>query len=65
MLVSAIKSGHVENFFSKTLGALNKAYQEDIELCRFIEDRNQNDIGVKLPMSFVIDPFYLTITFIH
>lgn len=65
MLISAIKSGHVENFFSKTLNALNKAYQEDIDLCRFIENRNQNDIGVKLPISFVIDPFYLTITFIH
>lgn len=65
MLISAIKSGHVENFFSKTLSALNKAYQNDIELCRFIEERNQNDIGIKLPVSFVIDPIYLTITFIH
>lgn len=65
MLVSAIKSGHVENFFSKTISALEKAYQEDIQYCRFIQDKNIGNEGVKLPITFVIDPFYLTITFIH
>lgn len=65
MLISAIQSGHVENFFSKTISALEKAYQEDIQYCPFIQDKNINNEGVKLPITFVIDPFYLTITFIH
>ena len=65
MLISAIQSGHLENFFYKTISALEKAYQEDIQYCTFIQDKNINNDGVKLPITFVIDPFYLTITFIH
>lgn len=51
--------------FPNTLEAINRSYlnEENKPFAKF--PRNINQEGNKIPMSFIIDPIFLTITFIH
>lgn len=51
--------------FNKTFESLEKAYQMEQDRVSFIDSKNRNEQEIKIPMSVVIDPFFLVLTFIH
>ena len=58
-------NNQLDFLFSETLQSLEKAYQIELDRVSFIHSKNRNEQDIKIPMSVVIDPFFLVLTFIH
>lgn len=60
----AAKQEKLGTLFPNTIKHLDEVHDLDPMTSDFIKTSNKHD-GVRIPVSFVIDPLFLTITFIH
>lgn len=55
----------LEEVFPETIKALNAAYEMSDKSTYFLDERNIDKNGLVIPITFVIDPIYLSIIFAH
>lgn len=55
----------LEEVFPETIKALNDAYEMSDTSTYFLDERNIDKNGLVIPITFVIDPIYLSIIFAH
>lgn len=55
----------LEEVFPETIKALNVAYEMSDTSTYFLDERNIDKNGLVIPITFVIDPIYLSIIFAH
>lgn len=55
----------LEEVFPETIKALNDAYEMSDSSTYFLDERNIDKNGLVIPITFVIDPIYLSIIFAH
>lgn len=55
----------LEEVFPETIKALNAAYEMSDTSTYFLDERNIDKNGLVIPITFVIDPIYLSIIFAH
>lgn len=55
----------LEEVFPETIKALNGAYEMSDTSTYFLDERNIDKNGLVIPITFVIDPIYLSIIFAH
>lgn len=55
----------LEEVFPETIKALNDAYEMSDTSTYFLDERNIDKNGLVIPVTFVIDPIYLSIIFAH
>lgn len=55
----------LEEVFPETIKALNAAYEMSDTSTYFLDERNIDKNGLVIPITFMIDPIYLSIIFAH